>query len=781
MKGGKAKPKMKPGGSKGTHKEIKAMNTELAATAVAGGEVEGQQSEEPEREIPKLDLRAEKIIIEMNKFDPADYEMTLFLSFKSKESQIFYDYMTLYHTLSNMSVGLGLSAIGSILALAFNSSNASIRGLNSVCAGLFLIFAVICFVLHKKHARSMAQFESASTPDSERVKALRRTVADVQVISVVRSLASLLWIGWTFANMYLALEVTGASCNSAAGSWSAAVFVLPIALKLLGKYSFMEFTFITIINIGIVAAFEKIATLWCLQSPFSGIYMFLWTVPVVYMVEKNEREIFVLAKSRNAALANEVYQRPVVTVPQAGVSNSSYGLRLLYHVFKRLQVPIDSVSAGVDVAKTKEDEMLGRKPDPSGSWPDDSLFTPVKRNLMYINQVVHNVLSMADLDSGNYHLKFSKFDLRNLLENMAASYADYVSEKDASLVVKIANDLPHFFVGDESRVKEVLINLLSNAFRYSEKGGQVKLTASLVQDYEIGESIDIKISDSGIGMTNDARFLLFDPEGQLQVASANPNSGIGVGLLLCRKIIELHGGVIGVDALEGVGSSFFIRLPTNLKETEAEEKEEEFVVVVQRQAETSVAHPDLDEKDADAGAAGHGERRRILLVDDSAAARAQMGRFILSWEWECQEFKSGKDALEAIEIIRKDHGPTSNDFRYAFDVLMIDTDMKGVSGIQMIQRVRELGIKSPILALIDQGREADFKDVAMKSGANDCIEKPMLKQKLREKLEKLLLLMVRDESSYEGSRSEKLTFVHSQIKPQAKKAVGRHASDDDDE
>jgi CheY-like chemotaxis protein len=734
----------------------------------------------------------------MNSYSPGDYRLrALSLTYKSKAANLYYNFITSYHTLSNLSVSLVLSAMGSVLALGLNSSDSSTRGLNAVFAGMFLIFAVISKILHKKHSRSMAEFENTQTSDDNRVKALRRTVADLQVITVIRNLSSLLWIGWGFANLYLALAASEATCKGNAGSWTAAVFVLPVAVKLITKNSFIEFLFLHALSIGAIIAFEKIAPLWCLLTPFSGIYMFVFAVPVIYVVEKNEKIIFALSKSRQAELAKEILQSPVVQQVQvnAGGSGGSpqYGMRLLYHVFKRLQVPIDAVAAGVDYAKTKEDEQLGRKPDPSGRCPEDSMFYPVKKNLMYINQVMHNVLSMADLDSGNYHLKFAKFNMKAALENMAASYADHVAEKDASLVVKIANDMPEFFVGDEARIKEVIINLLSNAFRYSDKGGQVKLIASTLIDHEIGECIEIKISDSGVGMTSDARFLLFDPEGQLQVATANPNSGIGIGLLLCRKIIELHGGVIGVDSLEGVGASFFIRLPSTLKEFDQEEKEEDFVVVpVNGSTGDRPAKPsnfekkeakDDDDDDKEAGG-GHGDKRRILLVDDSAAARAQMGRYILSWEWECQEFKSGKEALETLEILRKEHGATGNEFRYGFDVLMVDTDMKGIGGIQVMQKMREMGVKSPILALVDKDKEADFKDLALKNGANDWIEKPMLKQKLREKLEKLLLLMVRDESSYEGSRSEKTSHVHAQVKPKpaaGKPLKGRKSEADDED
>lgn len=720
-------------------KDAAAIAKEKMAQAKQAERLKGRINDRP-------DFVLNEILEERGSFNPEDYQISkCSLRFKSPRSDSFYNFTKHRSTFLNLSMGFFIASIGTLVGLLLSLHNSNATYINVVFLVFFFIMTIISALLNRRHANALIKSDDTQLSEEERKKALHRSAADIPLVKLVSFIAVLALSIWAYMNLITQLKLSK-NCNSAGGSWTVAVFVVPLVMQLAFKMEFIMIILATAVNSLIIGLLETISPTWCLQSA-TGFSMFLCYLPLMYMVELNERRAFVYLKEKTV-LSNSS-ERNIPTYAKSlsqKVDNNSaeYGLQLLYHVFKRLQVPIDAITAGVDSARFHEDDILGRKADPSGKIPEESPLTSVKKNLIYLNQVVHNVISMSDLDSGLYTLKFVKFNLRNLLEELVKSFKNPVDDQEAFLQLAIAKNIPDDFVGDMDRIKEVLINLLNNALQYSEKGSKIKVNVNQIQDEQLKESLEIKITDGGIGMTTEDRFCLFDPQGQLLLASRNNLSGIGVGLLLCCKIMARHGGVIGVDALEGVGSSFYIRLPYDLKESEDEVKEGEFIdtpsqVNLQTRsnaASVAAVETEKEEKSPD-------DTPLIIILDDISSSRVHFGRAIASWKWKCNEFKNEKEILNAISSFK-----TGKDKSYLYSVILISYSLRS-----SIEKIRESGIRSPIVLSYDKGQDIP-RDEMLKYGTRFKVEKNCEKKFLRQALENALLSYVRDDSEYEPSRSE---------------------------
>ena len=172
-------------------------------------------------------------------------------------------------------------------------------------------------------------------------------------------------------------------------------------------------------------------------------------------------------------------------------------------------------------------------------------------------EMLNNMLDYARMDQGNLQLENVDFDLHGLLEDVAEHFGPHAGRKGLELACLIASETPQIVTGDPVRLRQVLNNLMSNAVKFTERG-EIVISSKVVSEEAGGIVLQIEVSDTGIGITEEERPRLFRSFGPMDAASNRSHSGAGLGLAICKQIIAAGGGYVDYHSKPGIGSSFWV-------------------------------------------------------------------------------------------------------------------------------------------------------------------------------------------------------------------------------
>jgi PAS domain S-box-containing protein len=198
-------------------------------------------------------------------------------------------------------------------------------------------------------------------------------------------------------------------------------------------------------------------------------------------------------------------------------------------------------------------ELLGRGRYGELPPPAVEKVAMASRNVSRLLTMVNDLLDMEKLDAGQLELSLRPVALNELMERCLQEVATVAEQRGVRLEHEVSGGEAQI---DGDRIIQVVVNLLSNAIKFSPEGAVVRLSASTD-----GELLKIKVEDQGRGVPPEFREAIFERFKQVEAADGKPKSGTGLGLPICKQLVELHGGTIGVDSEEGVGSCFWLRLP----------------------------------------------------------------------------------------------------------------------------------------------------------------------------------------------------------------------------
>ena len=177
---------------------------------------------------------------------------------------------------------------------------------------------------------------------------------------------------------------------------------------------------------------------------------------------------------------------------------------------------------------------------------------------LHLLGLINDILDLTKIEARKMELTFGEVDLREVIRSVMATAVGLVQDKPIELAVQIPEDLPRL-QADTLRVRQILLNLISNAAKFTERG-RIGVAARVVNP-AANPAIEVSVSDTGQGIDRKAQTKLFEPFTQVDASTARKTSGTGLGLSICRRLVELHGGRIWVDSTPGQGSTFFFTLP----------------------------------------------------------------------------------------------------------------------------------------------------------------------------------------------------------------------------
>ena len=311
--------------------------------------------------------------------------------------------------------------------------------------------------------------------------------------------------------------------------------------------------------------------------------------------------------------------------------------------------------------------------------------------------IVNDVLDVSKLEAGSFELDPHRFSPRDLVQGAVALMEEQAKAKGLALHVETELHVPAWLIGDDARLRQVLLNLLSNAIKFTAKG-MVWLHVIDEGSTEQLARIRFTVQDTGIGIPQDKRHRLFQRFSQVDSSTARQFGGSGLGLSICKSLIDIMGGTIEVESTEGEGSSFSFALELPV---------------------AALNEPKVD-LDAVAPALQPSHGAHILLAEDVAMNQELAVAMLTRWGHTVDVVADGAAAVDAV-------------MRNRYDLVLMDVQMPVIDGLEATRRIRRLGGAFETLPIIAMTANVLARDVewCRAAGTNAHIGKPFVPDNLR--------------------------------------------------
>jgi len=354
----------------------------------------------------------------------------------------------------------------------------------------------------------------------------------------------------------------------------------------------------------------------------------------------------------------------------------------LANMSHEVRTPLNSVMGMSQLLRTT---MLSQEQQSYLDRLDDS-----SRTLL---SLLNDILDISRIEAGRLAITQSVFSPASLVEEILLVHRQTAERKDLELLCSMDTELPHFLEGDPLRLRQILINLVGNAIKFTKHGGvQLEVRVTGRDDHRIYLSFEVR--DSGIGIASEALQRLFRPFTQAEPETSRLYGGTGLGLAICRRLTELMGGEISAESTPGEGSRFIVHLPFSIPGAGSLND-----VAKQAVEEELPSLPPL----------------KILLVEDQEASRLFVMRIL---ERLGHNVIPAADGLMALELLEREN----------YDLVLLDIQMPGMGGDEVIVRIREdekgTAGHLPVIALTAHAFSSD-RDFLLSCGFDGYLSKPL--------------------------------------------------------
>ena len=349
----------------------------------------------------------------------------------------------------------------------------------------------------------------------------------------------------------------------------------------------------------------------------------------------------------------------------------------------------------------------------------------IERSSSHLLELINDILDVAKIESGQMELDCTPVSINHLCQSSLPFIKQQALQKRIQLEIKVPLNLPDLLI-DERRMRQVLINLLNNAVKFTPNGGRITLEVSGQQrradpdsvdsppHFLVKETLQIAVIDTGIGIAPEDINKLFQPFIQIDGALNRQYQGTGLGLALVKRIVELHGGQVGLTSEVGVGSCFTIDLPCTGCAPSSVDLE-------------SQTEPRIEPS----GPEQQGGSPLILLAEDNEANISTVSSYLKAKGYRILLAKNGEEAI----ALAKSENP---------NLILMDISMPGMDGLEAMQQIRldPSLVDLPIVALTALAMTGD-RDRCLAAGANDYLTKPVKLKQLVATIQHLLTSLVR--------------------------------------
>lgn len=373
---------------------------------------------------------------------------------------------------------------------------------------------------------------------------------------------------------------------------------------------------------------------------------------------------------------NERLIKAVEVANQANESKSAF----LSNMSHEIRTPMNAIVGITDI-------MLRTK----RSTEDEKYLLNIKHSGAALLVIINDILDFSKIESGKMELVDDTYSLNGMLDDLWLIFKNRIGDKNVELIYDIDENIPHRLYGDEIRVRQILINLVNNAVKFTDVGF-VKLSVKLDRSEQKEAWISFAVSDSGQGIKEEDLPKLFASFEQINTKRNHKKEGTGLGLAISKQLISMMGGEIAVESKYGVGTTFSFTIRQTIDDSLVDEEVN-------------------DSNDEDLNLSG----AKILLVEDNELNTEVALMLFEPFEMEIDTAENGE---VAVEMVKNKH----------YDLVFMDHMMPVMDGVEATQAIRALDgeyyQKLPIIALTANA-VSEAKDTLISAGMNDITTKPI--------------------------------------------------------
>jgi len=393
------------------------------------------------------------------------------------------------------------------------------------------------------------------------------------------------------------------------------------------------------------------------------------------------------AEMREAMAQNEALSDALSSAEAAKRSKTTF----LTGMSHEIRTPINAI-IGLDTLALKNKALDGSTRD---------YLEKIGDSAHHLLTIINNVLDMSRIESGREFLHKSEFSLGTVLEQINSQFAAQCADKGIGYECRVNGELDDHYIGDDVKLKEVLVNILTNALRTAEESGSITLTAEKTAEYDNQAVLKFCIKDTGVGIDKENIPKIFDEFSQDDGAGRSKFGSRGLGLAISKKIVELMNGSIEVESEKGVGTVFTV------------------IVTLHKGNKKENGH--VGELDPNS--------LFILIVDDNPI-EAQHAQMVLEDAGiRAETCSSGAEALRKMEVQHARKQP--------YNIVLMDWNMPGMNGMETSIEILKLYDKESIVVAMTAYSWEDIREQARAVGVQDCIEKPLYAASIIENLERI--------------------------------------------
>ena len=338
--------------------------------------------------------------------------------------------------------------------------------------------------------------------------------------------------------------------------------------------------------------------------------------------------------------------------------------------------------------------------------------------------VINDILDFSKIEAGKMEFEALPFDLRDSLGETMKTMGFRAHQKGLELLCDVRPDVPAAVIGDEGRLRQVLVNLVGNAIKFTDRG-EILVTVARESETEDGVRLRFSVRDTGVGIPADKQQKIFEAFSQADESMTRKYGGTGLGLTICKRLVGMMGGEIWVESALGKGTTF--HFTANLG--------------VQRKAMLAPPHPLEPVRLRDLP---------VLVVDDNSTNRRLLVEILSRWGMQPTAVEGGSAALTALQVAKSIHRP--------FALILLDGNMPEIDGFTLAQKIQEqpdlVGTTIMMLTSADQlGHAALCRDL----GISAYLVKPVRQSELLDKICKSLQKLPSESRS--GARTQNISVA----------------------
>lgn len=363
--------------------------------------------------------------------------------------------------------------------------------------------------------------------------------------------------------------------------------------------------------------------------------------------------------------------------------------QFLANISHEIRTPINGIAGMAN--------LLGQNPSPEER---ETYLNAIRHSAENLKVIITDILDLAAIESGKLKFEHIAFNLKDLLPSLVNTFTYQAKEKSLAVNYTIEEKLNKILLGDPVRLNQVLINLISNAVKFTHNGS-ISINCTEAKEHRGTSWVKIEVTDTGVGIPEEKLHTIFESFSQADASVTRRYGGTGLGLTIVKQLVELQNGKIHVNSKEHVGSTFSVVIPYEIGKVRT-------ITQVVKPA-TKIPHINISQL-------------HVLLVEDNDINRLYAKSILKNWQCLIDVAENG---LVAIEKVKNN----------VYDVVLMDIQMPVMDGYEATKAIRSMpqGAKLPIIALTANATQRDVEK-CLASGMNDYLPKPFTPEDLYHKL-----------------------------------------------